>query len=169
MLRRGEPGQKVYGNFCTIHTPSVSALWMLAFSVRGSTSKDTGSWPGCIILYKRSEHSRSFVSAGGPGTNLPHILGATIFFRFLLSLKLFPNKQFILNALPHVRESSAPWISADGEESLPAALRECPPLTLSLWNLGRAPPLCLLSAGRPRANYAGNAGGVQETFVEGWR
>ena len=51
---------------------------MLAFSVRGSASKDTGSWPGCIILHKRSEHSQSFVSAGGPGTNLPHILGATI-------------------------------------------------------------------------------------------
>ena len=108
MLTRGEPGQKVYGNLCTTHTPSVSALWMAAFSIRGSASKDTGSWPGCIILYKRSEHSQNFVSAGGPGTNLPHLLGATVFFSFLLSLKLFPNKQFILNALPYVRESSAP-------------------------------------------------------------
>lgn len=122
---------------------------MLAFSVRGSASKDTGSWPGCIILHKRSEHSQSFVSAGGPGTNLPHILGATIFFSFLLSLKLFLNKQFILNALPHVRESSAPWITADGEGNPPAALRECPPLTFSLWNLGRALPSAFCRLGDP--------------------
>lgn len=149
MLTRGEPGQKVYGNFCTTHTPSVSALWMAAFSIRGSASKDTGSWPGCIILYKRSKHSQNFVSAGGPGTNLPHILGATVFFSFLLSLKLFPNKQFILNALPYVRESSAPWISAEGEENPPSALRECPPLTLSLWNLGQLLPSAFCRLGDP--------------------
>lgn len=166
MLTRGEPGQKVYGNFCTTHIPSVSALWMPAFSICGSASKDTGDWLLCIILYIWA--FTKFGVCWGVLEPTFLICWGNCILRFSVSLKLFPNKQFILSALPHVRESSAPWISADGEDGPPPALRGCPPLTLSLWNLGRPLPR-LLSAGRSSANDAGNAVGVQETFVEAWR
>lgn len=123
---------------------------------------------GCFVSFYISEHSQSLLSAGGSWNQPSSYAGGNCILRFSVSLKLFPNKQFILSALPHVRESSAPWISADGEDGPPPALRGCPPLTLSLWNLGRPLPRLLL-AGRSSANDAGNAVGVQETFVEAWR
>ena len=59
---------------------------------------------GCAASFYISEHSQSLVSAGGSWNQPPSYTGGNCILQFSLSLKLFPNKQFILNALPHVRK-----------------------------------------------------------------
>lgn len=71
---------------------------------------------------------------------MPKVYGVLVlflFFHFLLSLKSFPNKTLILNALPHLRESSLPSISADLQEVQPSVPLPGAPLnSLCPWDVG---------------------------------
>lgn len=93
------------------------------------------------------------------------VLVLWIFFHFLLSLKSFPNKTLILNALPHLRESSLPSISVDllGNSNHLCHCLELlsTPCVLGMWG-------CHFPAPHVEGSHStGVQGAVRETIPEG--